>query len=445
MRLVSRSVLLLLMTAVLLSGGYLSLHLTAQRDFREQAALQLSERQQSRLRGITEAVQIFAYIDGNPRLIRAVQETLLPIRAYLPQLQLSIINPHTDPVAVKKHDISRIGQLYVQVGERGERLEFASPEGIVRSILDLSGAEVRQIVHLQGSGERAAFADIGGSWRELYAALQSPQLSILSVDLKQHINLPQNVALSLVADPDTRNQAHLNAALDTYLREGGNLVFSTDTQYHYLPPVLQEISGLRVLAGVVVDMSGQQLGFSDPRVIPAAANSHQAITAVLEQLPLLAGSIAFAIEKDSAEGWQRQLLLQSSPQSWNETSPITGHIEHNAEQDEQAGPLGLAWLLSREQNGKTQSILILGDSDLFTASALHRGGNLAFAQSIMANLADTSGSEALARPPLADQFITLKREQEWLWASVLLLFPFALLALDYVLRRRFVRRYRLSP
>lgn len=444
MRLLSRSLLFVLMLAVLLGGGYLSLNLRSSITLREQPLLTLNTRQSAQLAAIEAPIEIYAYIDRNPRLIRAIEDSLIPLRQHLPQLQLRIIDPNTDPVAVKNHDISRIGQIYVQVGDKGERLEFASPEGIARSILTLQGAEARQIVHLQGNGERAPFADIGGSWRDLYAVLQSPQLNIVSIDLKRHINLPENVDLAFIADPDAHNSAHLNAAIDTYLRQGGNLVFSTDTQQHFLPSVLQAISGLRVLPGVVVDTAGQEIGLADPRVIPAATNNQHPITAELTQLPLLAGSVAFADKASSAEGWQRHLLLQSSPRSWNETAPITGHIEHNADADEQAGPLGLAYLLSRDINGKTQTLLILGDSDLFTAAALHRGGNLALAQAIVSHIADTGGSETITRPLLGDQFINLKRSEEFLWAGLLLGFPCLVLLLDLYLRSRFIRRYRLS-
>lgn len=443
MRFVSRSLLFLLMCTVLLLGAYLALHLRMAFDVREQPLLSLNQRQQAHLAAIDKPIVLSAYIDRNPRLVRALEDNLLAVRAYLPALQLKIIDPNTDPVAVKNHDITRVGQLYVQVGDKGQRLEFASPEGIVRTILELQGAQTRQIVHLQGSGERTAFADVGGSWRALYAALSSPQISVLSIDLKKQINLPHNADLSIVAAPDMRNAAHLNAALDTYLREGGNLLFTLDTQQPYLPDILQKISGVRVLSGVVVDMAGQSIGLSDPRAIPAAANEQNPITASLTQLPIVAGSVAFALAQAPAEGWQREILLQSSPQSWNETSPITGHIEHNAEQDEQAGPLALALLLLREINGKNQSVVLLGDSDLFTESALHYGGNLEFAQALIAQLANTSGSEALERKALSDQFITLTAQQEMLWASALLLFPILFLALMFYFRRQFVREHRL--
>ena len=155
MRLLSRSLLFVLMLAVLLGGGYLSLNLRSSITLREQPLLTLNTRQSAQLAAIEAPIEIYAYIDRNPRLIRAIEDSLIPLRQHLPQLQLRIIDPNTDPVAVKNHDISRIGQIYVQVGDKGERLEFASPEGIARSILTLQGAEARQIVHLQGNGRLA--------------------------------------------------------------------------------------------------------------------------------------------------------------------------------------------------------------------------------------------------------------------------------------------------
>lgn len=438
----NRFALIIFMLATLIASGWVALHLRAGIEWRDQPELNLSQAQRTRLKNLPPPITLTAYVNGNPRLRRALLTQFNTLQRLIPALQYHLQNPDTDPIGVQKHNITQNGQLYLQVGEHGQRLDTPAPEAIIRTIFQLDQSTRHRLVHLQDNGERAYLSDTGGSWQALYQNLNNPQLDTAAVGLTQAINIPENADLAVIADPaPNQHPAHLNAAIQTYLNQGGNLIYSTDTQHPYLPPILEQISGLQILPGIVVDTAGRSLGLADPRTIPAAVNSHSEIGKALTNLPLLLGSIALEPNAAPENGWSLTPLLKSSPQSWNETGEISGHIE--LDNHETRGPLTLAWLLTRPYQGRQQTLLILGDSDLFTQNALGLGGNRELANLAIAQLSHSTQSQAPTRAPLKDQYIQQSKHQDYLLASLLLLaLPLLSLLGLSVLRRGIRRHYR---
>lgn len=431
--------LLAFMFLTFLLGGYLALHTRTSFEWREAPLFQLSERQKHTLKNLKEPVTLYAYLQGNPKIQRALQEMLNPLNNHLPQLQLSVINPDTHPLEAKAHGITQAGQLYLSVGDKGQRLEIISADEILSAIFSLIQTQDVRFVHAQGSGERAFSADSFGSWRDFYQKIGGKTFQITPQDINQHPEFAQNIDLLLIADPTP--SAKLDQAIKHYVAAGGNLIYTTDTLHPYLPPYLQEISGLSLVDGVIVDKAGQNLGFSDPRVVPASMNTHADLLKGLDQLPIFAGSVAFKAEKTST--FVRTPLLQSSDLSWAETGDVAGHIEHN--EDEARGPLNMAFELTRKLGDKTQRIIILGDSDVFSASVMNVGGNPAFLDTLINAFSKQSLSHELNRTPLADQFITLSTSLQMLWGAVMLfVLPLAFFLWGRLMKIRFRKRYQIT-
>lgn len=438
----NRFALLCFMVLVLMACAWTALHLRVGFEWREQPLIQISDAQQTRLQSIHTPIELTAYINGNPRLRQAVVNQLQQLKNLLPTFHYRIQNPDTDPIGVQKHNITQNGQLYLQMGNHGKRIDVPVAEVILRTVLMLDDTARHQAVHLQDSGERGFLADTGGSWRGLYQALNNPLLDVTALGLTQSINIPENADLAIIADPSPYQHAiHLNASIQTYLNQGGNVIYTTDTQHPYLPPILAQMSGLQILPGVVVDMVGRTIGFSDPRIIPVAVNENTDLGRHSKDLPVLSGAVAFTQITSPAQGWTLTPLFKSSRGSWNETSEITGRIALDVPQEQQ-GPLVLAWLLTRSYHGNQQSVLILGDSDLFAGNALALGGNRQFGTLAIAMLSHSLSGQVPVQMPLADQYIQQSVARNYLLATILLLiFPLMGVVLLILMRRHVYRHY----
>lgn len=444
MSLLSRIVIIITLSASLLLIGTLSPLITSHISLRENTPLILSPAQKAQLQSINAPITIYAYFSRR-QIGRAIQKELNTIKTYLPNYTLKTINPDTQPIEAHRHNIQQEGALYIEIGEnenaRGMRLDFPSSTGIIRALLLLSQEqEEKQILHLQGNHERSAFADETGAWQNLYQSLNNPLYQIYSPDLRRIINIPEDTHLLIIADPIPQS-AHLNAALKTYLANGGNLLYTTDTQHPHLPEILEELSGLTLKKGEIVDARSREFGFDDPRIIPAAIAAKHPITQNLQQSPILFGAVLLYPENPPQDGFQRQIILESSAQSWNETAPISGHISQDIENDEIAGPLPLAWHLQRPYQTQNQHIIILADSDLFSQNALKQGGNLALAHSIINHILHPESASITLEPPvLKDQFIVLSKSATLIWAIALIfILPALSVLIHHRLRKRFIK------
>ncbi|ABQ14070.1 Gldg family protein [Dichelobacter nodosus] len=427
----------LFITTVLCGAGWLSLYSQAGYIWREQPSLPLTAAQKNSLRHIQYPLEIEAFVSGNLRLRREIRQLITRLQKNMPTLSLHFVDPNMAPHKVNQYNITRSGQLLLHTKNHIRRIEYPSEALIVEAILEEENSNERVIVHIVGHNERDFLADTGGSWQSLYRALQSPSLSLASVNLEKH-GIPHNADLVVLADPDPEKLEQDWDKIAQHLERGGNLLFTTDTHRLHLPPSLARWTGLQLDSGVIIDLTNKTAGFSDPRLlqphITKTPLSHDLKTA-----PILLGTAAFRADK-TPQNWKREPVLQTSPQSWVERGAISGTI--SADADETRGVLTPAWLLSRPFHNRQQWILVIGDSDFLSGNALGLGGNRDFARNVFSLLSGATGQNALSIATRRDQWLSIS-ESSLLNLGLLLLFVFPSLAFAaaYWQRRTFQRHY----
>lgn len=403
-----------------LSSNYLILRQSQHWEWRANERLTLTPAQREALRALPP-VRVEIYARNHPPLRRALQNLLRPLKGYLPNLEEVFINPDLNPLAAATHNITAEGQIYVQVGERGQKIEIPSLPALLRVLLDSAAPAAGFVVHLQGHGERAYLSDSADGWRALYQRLRDGDVASAPFELSSG-PLPDNSDLLVIADPDpipAADQARLAAALD----RGVNLLYSTDSSKRYLPEFLQKISGLTLVPGTLVSAKSAGFGLDNPQFLVVEELGDTAITRSLSRSPLLPGAVALLKDGDSA--WQRTVLLWSDDKSWAESGDV-GAATVKFDAGDRRGPLPLGWLLSRahpREPGRQQHIVILGDSDWASAAYLPLGGNGELLNNLIAELRPAAVNKIIVseRP---DQFITLGDEP--LLALALVLFGLGL-------------------
>ena len=416
-----RWLLLLLFTV---SANYLILQNNYFWTLRGTESIQLSAAQKKSLAALPP-VHLEIYARRNPQLRRAMDNLLRPLLVYVPSLTVSYVNPDLDPVKAQRRDITAEGQLYLETARGGQKIALASAPALVRALLAEASASDRFIVHLQGHGERDYLSDSAGSWRSFYRRLQAGDISHGVFDLKDG-PLPQSAEALVIADPDpipAADQQVLAAAID----KGLNLLYSTDVQKHYLPEFLQQISGLAIVDGKIVSAASLARGLENPQFLVVEDLGDTPITRPMTKSPLLPEAVGF--RETGPSGWRRQVLLWSDAKSWAERGDMAKPpVKFDADEDVR-GPIALGWLLTRphpSRAGQTQSIVILGDSDLAQENYLASGGNSQLLDNIVGQLRSVAVNRIVAteRP---DQFINLANEHQMALAVLLLTLPLVLL------------------
>ncbi|PIE82614.1 MAG: hypothetical protein CSA10_00305 [Cardiobacteriales bacterium] len=424
--------LILLLIFTWLFSGWVALHWQTYWSIRQQTDIQLSEQQQAQLATLSSPIVIEAYTRRHPQLQRNILQAIEPVKKLVPDLSIKWINPDTHPIETQKRGITKEGQAYISIGEQGRHLEFLSPKTLVEALLELGHSQRHIVGFTQGNGERALLSDTPGAWLSFYYHFNQAGVPLVVLDMKNIPTIPDNINAIIIANPSSLDN-NSEALLTDYLNRGGNLIYTTDTHQSYLPDTLSQQLNLSLYEGVIVDANASKFGFDNPEIQVVELLGDHDITRALKQSPLFAGSKGLNIS--SLDDWQTTILLWSSENSWNETSPIVDNIRLDA--DETRGPIALGVIFTRTVNDQPQTIIVLGDSDLWSDTYFNTGGNRQLAEHIFAYFNPNTSSTKLSQQPLTDQFITI--DQSWLiiLAFILLVvLPLTLFVLSLLRWRR---------
>jgi hypothetical protein len=131
--------------------------------------------------------------------------------------------------------------------------------------------------------------------------------------------------------------------------------------------------------------------------------------------------IASALKSTDDTDWSRQILLQSNPDSWNETSDLKGHVRYDDAEGEVAGPLALAIAAERIQNSGRQRAVVIGDSDFLDNEYIGFGDNASFALHLFDWLADPVRATHDVKDATDEMTLTMSETTLLITAVVLLL------------------------
>lgn len=345
----------------------------------------LSAASQALITRLDQPIRVTAYVrDRSPlreRIIRLIDR----YQRYKPDIALHFVNPDLLPEQVRQLGISVDGELYVEYGGRGEKLQHPGEQALTQTLQRLSRFGHRVVVVLDGHGERklqgVANHDLGAFGREL----EKIGIQARPLHLDKESRMPADVAALVIASPQTPLASEdIQAVLD-YVRQGGNLLWLLEPGDPARLPALAALLGMTVLPGVIVDADAPRLGISHPAFIPIVDYGPHPITTPLRSPALLPQAVA--LEVQPAADWQAAVLLESQSSSWTETGALDGQIQFDPDSTERSGPLmvGVALFRPRPVAGGVvqQRAVIIGDGDFLSNTYLGNGANLELGLNIL--------------------------------------------------------------
>jgi len=343
----------------------------------------LSAASQALLTRLDRPIRVTAYVRDRSPLRESIVRLIERYQRYKPDIALHFVNPDRLPAQIRQLGISADGELYVEYGERGEKLQHPGEQALTQTLQRLSRPRDRVVVFLGGHGERkpqgVANHDLGAFGRELGKI----GIQARSLDLAKESSIPADVAALVIASPQTPLSPDEIRAVLGYLRQGGNLLWLLEPGDPAGLPTL--LLGITVLPGVIVDADVSRLGISHPAFIPIVDYGPHPITAPLRSPALLPQAVA--LEVQPAAGWQAAVLLESQSSSWTETSALDGQLQFDADTTERSGPLTVGVALFRPrpvgEGIAQQRIVIMGDGDFLSNTYLGNGANLELGLNIL--------------------------------------------------------------
>lgn len=375
-------VVLLLAVAGLL--GWVSTRYSYQADWTANGRHSLSDASIKLLRQVKGPLTITAFARDDQGLRDRIRELFDEYRRHDQAIAFSFVDPDADPARAQALNITSDGETVLEYQGRREHVYLSglTEQNVSNALQRLLRSGERWLVFLDGHGERKPDGQGNRDLSSWVKQLEDKGFKSRSINLAQSASVPDNTTVLVIADPQVDLLPGEVKAVQDYVGRGGNLLWLGDNDpLHGLAPLAQQL-GVEFLPGIVVDLTAQQLGIQSAAI--AAVTSYTPGNPVTRDFNLLTVfPLAQGLSGKAPEGWQRQVLLQTGPNSWEETGSLTsGQVSFSGKEDIR-GPItigiNLTHDLDKPKGGgavRQQRVIVTGDGDFLSNQYLGNVGNL---------------------------------------------------------------------
>ncbi len=375
--------LLLTITALL---AWLSTEYVYQADWTRNAKHTLTHPSQMILKQFSDPIEITVYIENDEMNRKMVADLIAKYQREKHDITIKFIDPYTVPDKTKSLNIKMTpqGKLFAVLELRYQNrieiiqqlAELLTEQEISKTLQRLARNQKHHIAFLQGHGERKPSGKANHDLNSWAQELASTGFEIQSLNLSQQTEIPENIELLVIANPQVNLLTGEIDLIKQYVEQGRHLLWMLEPNesLHGLEP-LAELLNLTLVAGVLVDPNSW-VGSNNPGmlVLPALSyHSPHEILANFQQDTLFPNAVG--LQLTPSEEWETVDLLTTAPEIWSETNTLEGEVLFNQDQDID-GPLTIAIAITRNLEQIQQRILLLGDGDFISNTFIGNGGNL---------------------------------------------------------------------
>ena len=379
---IQKFIFLLLFVSGIGMMAWISNHYNYQFDLTANKRHSLSSSSIELLNLLDKEVTVHAYTTDDVTQ-KAIQEIIGRYQQIKDNFNLRLLNPDLDIEQARQDGIvmSNSFAFVIHYNERIEHIDSLSEQAISNALLRLNRRDNQQVVFLSGHGER----DIGGTDQRAYSQLNR-QLTDMGFNLSTlnllNAKIPVNTKLLVIASPDHDYLKGEVEQIESYINNGGNLLWLADPGKLYGLEKQATSLGLQLQDGIIVDNNPdlrRTLNIEHPAVIPVTEYFPHAITKTLRYNTLfsLARGISPLTTENTVNDWQAEALFSSFGKSWSETGGLKEEMVFNSADGDIAGPLTVGVALHRNADNRgSQRAVVVGDSDFLSDTYLGAGANL---------------------------------------------------------------------
>jgi ABC-type uncharacterized transport system involved in gliding motility auxiliary subunit len=413
-------------------------------DFTQNQQFTMSDQTKKILSSLTKPVAVHVFYDRQSGSVD-YKDKFDEYRNLSRQITVEYVDAINDPVQSKKYNITAVPTIVFEYEGRTERTNSTDEQGITNALKKLIEGTAKKLYFVQGHGEHSSDDSSARSgYGGFAAAVKNDNFDVAKVTLAQEGKVPDDASVVVVAGPKID---YLPAEIDLlrgYLRRGGKLLLLIDPPEKPDAPPLANLIGfarewdIEVGNNVVVDASGLGQLFGANEAVPIAmpSSTPHAITRDFGQMTAFPLARSVTPIEGGVNGKTAQKLLETSPRSWAETD-LKGLFENkgvqpNPEKGDKMGPISIAAAVSAPADatsGATDSkaearLVVVGDSDFISNSAINSAGNRDLALNMDNWLAQQEDMIAIRPREAADRRITLTQDQSnWMFWTAIFIIP----------------------
>lgn len=369
-------VILLIALAGLLA--YFAQRYRVEHDLTQNARNTISLQARDALEKLPGPVKITTYAtrqDARGDMRKRIGDFVSRYQRVKPDISHGYVDPREEPKLAQAAGIRVNGESVIEYNQKTERLTDYSEQALINALMRMARSSERLVMALDGHGERRlngiANHDLGEFGKQLSA--KGFRTNSLNLGIAQEV--PANVSVLLIANPQVDLQAVEVQKIKQYLQNGGNLLWLIDTEpLRGLQPIA-ELLGLVLGPGTVVDPDAGRLNASPTMAIGAAYARHP-ITDGFRLNTVFPFSRQIGYDADSSSGreWRVTRLIEVASRGWVEAGSLDGRISFDKSRDI-PGPVNIAVAIERTVNDKAQRVVVVGNGHFLSNAYLGNAGN----------------------------------------------------------------------
>ncbi|MFN0039781.1 MAG: GldG family protein [Burkholderiales bacterium] len=364
-----------LLLGLVMTAGWLTKDIKTQWDLTQGKRNTLSQASADVLKSLAGPVKITAYAtaqDAEGDVRKTVQTFLGPFQRAKSDLELHFIDPREQPQKAQAAGIRANGELVVEYNGRNEHLTSLTEQDLANLLLRLARSAERQIVYLDGHGERKLDGNANHDLGEFGAQMRNKGFRTAPLNLALAQDIPDNVSVLVIASPRVDVLPGETAKLRKWLAKGGSLLWLIDTEsIRGLQPVADEL-GLRLPSGVVIDPQAGGLKLPATFALATQYGRHR-ITENSTVTSVFPHARQIATTKESK--WIFSPLVEVAQGGWLESSGIPQNVTFDPGSDTR-GPIIVAATLERDVADRKQRVVLVGSGHFLANQYIGTLGNL---------------------------------------------------------------------
>lgn len=413
---INKAIFILLVFLIAGLLGWLSNKNSIQFDWTANKRNTLSQSSIDLLKTMQDPVLVNVYVQDVDAVKTAVEEILNRYQRAKEDFKYKIINPDLDIDMARQDSITRYGQIIIKYKGRFQTVTSLSEQEITGALLRLSRDNNPNLVYLSGHGERDPVSNENTAYNKFTDQLSDKGISVTTKNLlKSELGIDTSV-LVIAAPSHPVLEGELEH-IKNYISNGGNLLWMMDPGNLQGLDELASFLDITFQKGVIVDNNTNlrnTLGIQHPAVIPVLDYFQHAITKNINYNTLF--PISRGVTGNDNSPWKTSIIAQSLPKSWSETDGLKSEIIFDSDSGDIAGPISIILALekilgdSSQANsvpGKTQRIVVAGDSDFLSNSYIGVGANLQLGLNIINWLTEDDTLIAIEPKPSNDTQLRL--------------------------------------
>ncbi len=343
------------------------------------------------VRGLKRDVKVTIFTQGRSPAFQAYRDLLESYQQATTRLKVEYVDPEQRPAVARDYGISQLDTAVFESGGNTSRVTGPSEAELTSALIRVSKDQRKQIVFLEGHGERDFLSEERDGYSLVREALVNQGYEVDTLMLLLESQIPKSTSVLIVAGPQQTITLAEQKRIAAYVEQGGRALFLIDPETSLGLNHLFNQWGVTLGAGTLIDLQ-DKLAQGDMTALLVRTFTEHEITHDFKTPVLFPVSRHVSLNDGEDVTWNGVPLARTSPESWAEMRLEGGKVVNKDLEVDIPGPLSVAVALTPKaappEGQPRGSVVVVGNSAFASNTYLNFPGNRDFFLHTIAWLAE---------------------------------------------------------